>query len=306
MTKIDYRNGVSIGEIMVYVPSLLVACFLAFKHGMGRSSGWIFLIFFCLARIIGPSMQLATISDPRNTSLYTGSAILNNVGLSPLEMAAFGFLSRLVTSISKTHKPIITPRMIRLVQLVVVVGLVLGIVGGVNASNEYVKTIREGGSYHPGTLNKAGTALIIVSYAFLATFTAITYPSVQYAESGEKRLFLVVVLSLPFLLIRLIYSCLSTYTTKSEFNLLTGSVTVLLCLSLIEEFLVVVMFEAMGLTLQKSVKEEHVEVGRIHKSPQLGAPTQDSDNAVLRIAKKTIIGRIVMAIIPRKEKDIEM
>jgi hypothetical protein len=48
---IDYRNGVGIGEIIVYVPCLFVAIYLAIKHGLGRSSGWYFLIVFSLARI---------------------------------------------------------------------------------------------------------------------------------------------------------------------------------------------------------------------------------------------------------------
>lgn len=311
MTKIDYRNGVSIAEIAVYVPALIIAIFLAIRHGIGRSSGWVFLIIFTLARIIGPGMQLATISDPHNQALYTGSAILNNVGLSPLEMAALGFLSRLISSISKSHNTVIKPQMIQLVQLIIVVGLILGIVGGINASDAYVKAIKTGGSYQPSTLNKAGTALLIVSYVLLIAFTAVTYPSIQHAEPGEKRLFLAVVLSFPFLLVRTIYSALSTYTHDHDFNLLNGSVTVLLCVALIEEFIVVIIFEVMGLTLQKAVKEEHVEAATHYQSgdsdmPMPAQKKSGGDNTALRIAKKTIIGRVVMAALPNKEKEVEM
>src|ERR1700753_2608381 len=40
---LTYRNGVSIAEIIVYVPSLAIAIFLCVRHGFARSSGWMFL-----------------------------------------------------------------------------------------------------------------------------------------------------------------------------------------------------------------------------------------------------------------------
>jgi putative Ca2+/H+ antiporter (TMEM165/GDT1 family) len=306
---ISYRNGVSIAEIVVYIPSLFVASFLAIRHGFGRSSGWLFLIIFCLARIIGPCMQLATISDPRSQSLLTGSSILNNIGLSPLEMAALGLLSRLISSISKTKSTFVKPRMIQLIQLIIVIGLVLSIVGGIDASSSYVDSVKKQGlaaAYHPNTLNKAGAALLILCYALLVAFTAITYPSVSYAEPGEKRLFLAITLSLPFMLVRLVYSCISTYSNMKEFNLMSGNVTVFLCVALIEEFVVVVIFEATGLTLQKQVKEVHVEAAAHSRSVDsdnhLPEQKQSSDNIALRIAKKTIFGKIVMAILRNNKK----
>lgn len=294
---IDYRNGVSIAEVVVYVPALFVAIYLAFTHGAGRSSGWIFLIIFCLARIIGPCMQLATISMPRNVSLYTGSSILNNIGLSPLEMAALGLLSRLVTSIAKTHRTPLGPRILRLVQLVTTVGLILGIVGGIDASTAFAKT----GIYHPVAKNKAGTALLILAYVLLVAFTAITYPFVTYAEAGEKRLFLAIALSLPFLLVRVVYSCFSTYSTDSQFNLVRGNVTILLCVALIEEFCVVVIYEATGLTLQKATREPHIEAATAPRSIDSDTPIQaqkqklGGDSAAVGILKKTMIGRLVTA-----------
>jgi hypothetical protein len=103
-------------------------------------------------------MNLAEIKYPETAALYEGSAILNNIGFSPLTLAALGLLSRLLDSINKSHNTIIKPNILRMIELVVVVGLILGIVGGVNAADAYVKT----GKYTPGSENKAGTALMIV------------------------------------------------------------------------------------------------------------------------------------------------
>ena len=309
---LTYRNGVSIAEIVVYVPCLATAIFLAIRHGFGRSSGWYFLIVLCLVRIIGPCMQLATISDPTNTSLYTGVSILQNVALSPLQLATLGLLSRLIESINKTHSSVIKTPMLKVVELLVLVGLILGINGGIKASDNYTNT----GIYQVSPLTKAGTALFTVSFVFIVVASLATSFSVPHAEPGEKRIMMAIAISLPFLLVRLIYSIISTFGHFKSFSLLTGSTTVLLCLAIIEEFVIVVVYEAVGLTLQKASKIQHVEEqpetqGSHHHVPsndsrnyQVPAPKQ---NIALRIAKKSIIGQIVMAFIPnKKDRDVQM
>jgi hypothetical protein len=37
---LTYRNGVSIAEIIVYVPILAIAILLSIRHGFSRSAGW--------------------------------------------------------------------------------------------------------------------------------------------------------------------------------------------------------------------------------------------------------------------------
>jgi MFS family permease len=313
---LTYRNGVSIAEIIVYVPALLIATFLAVRHGLGRNAGWLFLILFCLARIIGPIMQLLTINNPTNTGLYTGYAILQNIGLSPLMLAAIGLLSRLLSSINKSKTILVRSGMFHLIHLVIIIGLILGIVGGINASNAYVSSHYQ--SYAPGSLNKAGTALFIVAYVAILALTAVIGLNISAAEKGEKRLFMAVAISLPFLLVRLIYSILFTFTHNNDFNLLTGSVTVVLCVALIEEFIIVVIYEGTGLTLKKV--EKHFEATHQIPSYDSATPLQNQyagagqvprqqpkkENIFLKIAKYTIIGHLIRALMPKKDQDVEM
>lgn len=314
---LTYRNGVSIAEIIVYVPALFIAAFLAFRHGLGRNAGWLFLILFCLARIIGPIMQLLTINDPTNESLYTGYAILQNIGLSPLMLAAIGLLSRLLSSIHKKKQTLLNSSVFHLVHLIIIVGLILGIVGGIDAANAYISSGFK--SYTPGPLNKAGTSLFIIAYIAILVLTAFLSFHTSAAEKGEKRLFLAVALSLPFLLVRLIYSIVFTFTHNKDFNLLTGSVTVVLCVALIEEFIIVIIYEGMGLTLKRVSPEEHVEATQQIPSHDSVAPMQNKyagagqaprqqrkENVFLKIAKYSILGRLVMAFIPKKDQDVEM
>jgi len=307
---LSYRNGVSIGQIVVYTWALAVAIFLAARHGFRRNAGWMYLIIFCLARIIGPAMELATINDPTNTDLYTGYAILNNVALSPLMLAAMGLLGRLLEDIRETHDTKLHPMILRVVQLVILVGLILGIVGGVDAADAYIKALGAGSTaaYTPGSLNKAGTALFVIAYVALAAFTIAISFQTPYAQAGEKRLLYAVAFALPFLLVRLVYSCFSTFSHNLKFNLLAGDETVLLCMAYLMELPVVIVFEVTGLSLRKVVKVERQTGTRQMNSSDSSQPMQKKGKGdmVLKIAKKTIIGRIVMAFVPSEKHDLEM
>ena len=258
-------------------------------------------------------------SDPTNTSLYTGSAILQNVGLSPLMLATIGLLSRLLDSIHRSKRTFLNTHMFLLIHVLITVGLVLGIVGGINAADAYIASGFK--AYTPTDLNKVGTALFIVAYVAIVIFTLLMSFHVSHAEKGEKRLFMAVVLSLPLLLVRLVYSIISTFTHAHSFNLLNGSVTVVLCMALIEEFLIVAVYEGMGLTLKQALpKESHYDATGQTSSHGSAAPIQNQyagagqasveqpkkENVFLKVAKFTIIGRLVMAAMPSKNQDVEM
>ncbi|KAB8295932.1 hypothetical protein EYC80_008752 [Monilinia laxa] len=313
---IDYRNGVAIGELVVYIPSLILSIFLAFRHGFGRSSGWYFLIIFCLARIIGPCMSLAAISSP-SVSIFTGALILQNVGLSPLILATLGLLSRVLQSINRNTRTFIQPRSLKLIEVFTLVGLILGIIGGINASDSYTTT----GRWVPGTESKVSNILFIVSYVALLVITILTSFSISNAENGERRILLAIAIALPFLFVRLLYSILSTFVAHStKFNSFTGSVTILLCVALLEELVIVVIYLGIGMTLKVQPKDRAVqgELQQVSQTSDSQKPLHQqrqtqrhgqksgSGNLLLRIAKKTIIGRLVMAFVPEKEEDVEM
>ena len=261
-------------------------------------------------------MQLAEISNPTDASLFEGSAILQNVGLSPLMLATIGLLSRLLDSIHRSKRTMLHSSMFHLIHLIIIIGLILGIVGGINAANDFISS----GRYTPGALSKAGTALFIVAYVAIVIFVLFMSFHVSHAEKGEKRIFIAVVISLPLLLVRIIYSSLSTFSHDSSFNLLTGSVTVILCVALIEEFVIVMVFEGTGLTLKRVDKPQHLENTQQLPSHDSTTPIQSQyagagqapvgqpkkENIFLKIAKYSIIGHLIMAVMPSKNQDVEM
>jgi hypothetical protein len=308
---ISYREGVSIGELVVYTPALIIAAFLSVRHGFGRSAGWLFLIIFALARLIGAAMQLATISDPTNESLYIGYAILQNIGLSPLMLATLGLLSRLLDNINRTHRTFINTRILKFIELIIMVALILGIVGGVNASGSLTST----GKYTPGSLSKAGTALFIVCYVAIVICTILISFSISHASHGEKRIFFAVALALPFLLVRLVYSIMSSLVNNQHFNLLTGSVTIVLCMAFIEELIIVILFEGVGLTLSQVPNDTVVEGAPVAQDANgidyvpgaTNSQPKTTGQKIMKVLRYTMIGSIITLFLPSdKNNDVEM
>ncbi|KAK6193000.1 kti12, chromatin associated [Pestalotiopsis sp. IQ-011] len=245
-------NQVSIAELVIYLPALFVAIFLCVRHGFGRSSGWLYLIIFSLARIIGPSMQLATISQPRNYSLYIGAATLQSIGLSPLILVELGLLSRALSSIRKSVQTRVNENMLRVVQIVVLVGLILTSVGGSQAGSNFADT----GVYTPSNLSQIGIGLMIAGFVLTVLAAAQVALQISHAEPGEKRLALAVGLSLPFVLVRLAYAAATVYSGNPKFNQLTGDVSVQIGMSVVMEMIAVAILEGFGLTLKKIPKVE--------------------------------------------------
>ncbi|QSZ37175.1 hypothetical protein DSL72_009269 [Monilinia vaccinii-corymbosi] len=264
-------------------------------------------------------MFLAAISSP-SVSLFTGALILQNIGLSPLILATLGLLSRVLDSINRNTQTLVQPKLLKLIEMLMLIGLILGIVGGINASDAYTRT----GKWIPATDSKVSNILFIFSFVALLVTTILTTFSISHAEQGEKRILLAISLALPFLFVRLLYSILSTFVAHStEFNSFTGSVTVLLCVALLEELVIVVIYLGIGLTLHAQPKVRVVQ-GESQRVPwtsdgqgPFGQQTQQGQtqkhdqgsgagNVVSRAAKKTIIGRLVMAFVPENREDVEM
>ncbi|EKG10581.1 hypothetical protein MPH_12439 [Macrophomina phaseolina MS6] len=245
------RSRISIALIVLYTPAFFIAIFLTIRHGLGRSSGWRFVLTFTLARLLACAFQLRTIAEPTNLSLYIGEWVLLGIALSPLELTSLGFLSRVVASINKRHATLLTPRHIRLVQLLNTAALGLAVGGGVQAGN----AAGSGGAIRAPTLTKVAVALFIATFACVVVGALATWRSVRYAEEGEKRLLVTIAATSPFLLVRVVYTAMSCYSGRSEFNPVTGKVGLLLGMAFVMELVIVYAFEAVGLTLKKIVKE---------------------------------------------------
>ncbi|KAJ2899844.1 hypothetical protein MKZ38_002786 [Zalerion maritima] len=257
------RNRISIAQICFYAPTLLVGTLLFFRHGFGRNAAWFFLAGFCAIRMGSSALQLATMDDPMSVSINTGAIILQNVGISPLMLVLMGLLGRVLASLRKegSRRIPLHPMVLRAVQLIILVGLVFAIVGGVKAGDEFKKTFQ----FNLPVEGKWGLSFIIAGYGLLVFSTVlVAYYTRTHINSedrrGRERLVLTIVLSLPFILVRIVYSCLATFTTNSKFNQLTGDDHYFLGMAVMMEIFVITICAAIGGSLPKDALHNENEI----------------------------------------------
>ena len=171
--------------------------------------------------------------------------ILDSVGLSPLLLATLGLLSRFVDFINAASTPKFTIRHFRLIQLVLLVGMILAIAGGTNVS------VDANGTYHIPATSKVGVIMYIVGFVAITLVLLLSVPNTSVVPDRERRIPIAIILALPFLLARLLYSVLSVFIHDHLFSVATGSAAVRIGMSVIEEFVVVVVYAILGLLVDK-------------------------------------------------------
>ncbi|KAK3386806.1 hypothetical protein B0H63DRAFT_540891 [Podospora didyma] len=154
----DAQGIVSIVELVLNVPSLILALIICARHGSSRSSGWIYTVLLCLVRMVGASCHLLTYSNS-STRLIKATLIIEEIGLSPLLLAALGLISRFIdwVNIGSAHTRLDVAHF-RILQLLILLATVLCVVGGTSTK--------------PGP-DGASERAIAVSVALALPFTAI-------------------------------------------------------------------------------------------------------------------------------------
>ena len=127
----------------------------------------------------------------------------------------------------------------RLLQLLITLGLILCIVGGTSSTSS-------SGVYQAQGTTKAGVAIYLVSFLALVVLAAVTMHKLSNAPSDDKRIVWAVILALPFILIRLIYSLTSVFSHNRHFNLVSGSVIIHVFMAVLEEMVVVLIYLVVG------------------------------------------------------------
>ncbi|TLD32760.1 hypothetical protein PspLS_00516 [Pyricularia sp. CBS 133598] len=284
MIPLTELNRISIAEIIVYTPALVIAIILASRHGFKKASGWLYLILFALIRIIGAALDLASTQQPGYSSLASSTNALNNAGVSPLILVSVGLLMRVLVGLEKRLNTILQPRtLLRLIQLVVMIGLILSIVGGIQFGNELsdatskqpvdVAALR---SLSNPTESLAGTALMIVGFVALVLATALLSLQLRSVERGERRLIGAVAAALPFVLVRIIYATIATYHTwDPNFHWYMAGpnyYAYMIGMCVVMEMITIAILEAVGLTLQQLPGD------RTKPEIATGYPMADSSN----------------------------
>ncbi|KAK2846310.1 hypothetical protein FQN49_005852 [Arthroderma sp. PD_2] len=238
---VDYRHGVAIFSLIIYLPCFFVGAYVALRHGFSKSAGWYFLVTFSLIRTVGACLELATIANPTK-GLFTAAAVCSSVGLSSLILACVGLLQRANNSIINNSQKGVPPIVFRAIALLVLLGLILGIIG--------TKSQDDGTQFMPNGKSKASICITLGVWVITVGLLFIISGQKKHLPAGERRLLLALAISLPFILIRLIYSLIGAFAHSRRFSVVSGDTTIYLLMAVLEEMIVVITCLAIGVTLQ--------------------------------------------------------
>jgi hypothetical protein len=144
--------------------------------------------------------------------------------------------------------------------------LILSIAGGTSSTAEPDGTVKV------ATTSKVGIALLIVAYVGLILIYVASLGRVYAVPHKERRSSLAIMIALPFILVRLIYSVCAVFLHNSLFNRVTGSVAVLVAMSVVEEFVVVAIYILLGLVL--GPLEESAQGNTVQKQDRVAGHKQ--------------------------------
>ena len=126
------------------------------------------------------------------------------------------------------------------------IGLILCVVGGTDQASATISDHSTGQTY-----TKVGIAIFIVVYVLLFGLTVITGQDANKAPKGEKRIYIAIAAALPLIAVRLVYSIIAAFTSVEAFSTANGNPVVQLCVAVVEELIVVLMYTVAGLTASK-------------------------------------------------------
>ena len=133
-------------------------------------------------------------------------------------------------------------RDLEVLQLPILLALILAIVGGTELASSNSSKHSSGNS-----LEQASAVILLLCFVAIAAIGVLTIVNICNLPQGEKRILYVVLSSLPVLVIRLLYTLLAAFENDGTFSIVNGDATVQLCMAVIEELIVTLVFLFAGL-----------------------------------------------------------
>lgn len=132
-----------------------------------------------------------------------------------------------------------------------VLALALVLAGGVLLSSSNPLEQRSGKKFA-----QMGLSIFMVVFAIYTVICLLTLLSLDAVAAGERRILYGVLISIPFLFLRILYAMLAVFRDKRKFAIVNGSATVQLCMAVIMETIVVVIYCGIGLfaTTERAVE----------------------------------------------------
>ncbi|KAL4783276.1 hypothetical protein BJX76DRAFT_348696 [Aspergillus varians] len=250
-------------ELVIYCTLLAPVAFCTYHYLRKKQTAWLYLNVFTLAKIIGPAIFLAlSHQPPPSRSLQIAAQVLYQIALGPLLAAALSFAN---TS-SKPNDA--TPRfplgqttnrtplklLLRLIQPIIIVGLVLGIVSGVDRAPTSSGLVDEDKYDRGVTLSKVSAALFFVALAGITLGVALLWKERKSLPTVLYYITTCMVVALPCLLLPVVYSVGGAANARSamdaaqpsRFDILRGDWVIYFFLGFLPQLLVLGVYTACG------------------------------------------------------------
>ncbi|KAK0638024.1 hypothetical protein DIS24_g10259 [Lasiodiplodia hormozganensis] len=150
-------------------------------------------------------------------------------------------------------KPRLPGLVFKSLDLLSLVGLVIGTVGGIQASKstDRLTTV--------DPKSKAAVAIFLAIFVFDVLILGYLAVSMSRIEASERRILPGVAASFPFVFVRLLYAMIYDFSGDQDFNSITGSIAIYVCMSVVMEFIAVIICLVMGFSLRVRRKKDEAE-----------------------------------------------
>lgn len=267
-------------EIIFFTPALPISLYVCFKHGFSREGGWLLLTLLSTVRLVGAALGIAATQNP-SAGLITAALVLSSIGSTFLVAALSAMVNRVETGAQQTRLP---PRIRKYIQIIGLVAIILGSIGGSKVASSDPSTQDDGYTYI-----KAAAILILV--LFLATMfilsASILHP--RAVKATDRKIFYAAVVASPFVLVRVIYTiCAAFDHTSSTFSSRSDSVTAVVVraiMAIAMEIIAAFIFLIAGILSPKMEKPENrTSEHQLQEQSMLSKPQYGSDTAYHRAA----------------------
>ncbi|KAH8722593.1 hypothetical protein GQ44DRAFT_741581 [Phaeosphaeriaceae sp. PMI808] len=254
MAGLPYGATVNIVTLIIFFIYLCLSIYLICRQGLGRSAPWIWLTLLSLCRLAQVSLDLAatTMFPPytaTNTTLESGVAILTSMGLTPLFMATSSLLNTTTRPKGRRMQWILL-----MVHIPLVISFILIVAGGIDPDS------RDSPTFAATEATKAGVSLYLACFLVLIWATTVISARLYLADSNEVKILTTVVLSLPFFVVDVVYMMCFAFERwgheqqeddwkDMKFNVISGDVTIQLCMQVIMEYIIAGLYLGLGLEL---------------------------------------------------------
>jgi hypothetical protein len=129
--------------------------------------------------------------------------------------------------------------------LLISLGVILSIAGGSSGSTD------QNGNIQISTTTKVAIILFLVAFIGMMLILVVATSSIGLVSSRERLTALAVIIAAPFIVVRLAYSTLAVFLHNHDFSIVNGSVPIHVAMSVIEEFIVVIVYLVLGFMINK-------------------------------------------------------